>query len=137
VRPEAVVTHCDRVYDLLSDGKPHTHHEGYALGVILHSRISDLRRRGIEIRHWRENGTSYYQIGSELTERDGHARHAGDESRLTVRSVSSSDKLAGTGSGYDHGDNGETQRSCDTAAPLSDGVPVPAEIVGQLSLEAA
>jgi hypothetical protein len=106
VRPEAVVTHCDRVYDLLSDGKPHTHHEGYALGVILHSRISDLRRRGIEIRHWREHGTSFYQ-------------------------------LAGTGSGYDHGDNGETQRSCDTAAPLSDGVPVPAEIVGQLSLDAA
>jgi hypothetical protein len=88
------------VYQLLSDGKPHSHHEGYALGVVLHSRISDLRRRGIPIRHWRENGTSFYQ-------------------------------LAGTGSEHDLA--GSTTEPCD-AAPLSDGVPVPAEIVGQLSL---
>ena len=64
------MTHVERVYELLSDGKPHSHHEGYALGVVFHSRISDLRRRGIEVRHWRENGTSYYQLVSELTERE-------------------------------------------------------------------
>jgi hypothetical protein len=106
VRPEAIVTHCDQLLQVLSDGRPHDHRQLYALGMIVHSRVADLRKRGHSITHWREDGTSFY-------------------------------KLAGTGSVHDHGDNGETQRSCDTAAPLSDGVPVPAEIVGQLSLEAA
>ncbi len=48
------MTHCDRVLDLLSDGQPHTHHELYALGVIAHSRVADLRRKGHAIDHWRE-----------------------------------------------------------------------------------
>jgi hypothetical protein len=124
------VTHVERVYELLSDGKPHSHHEGYALGVILHSRISDLRRRGIPIRHWRENGTSYYQLGSELTERGtlSHGPHAGPK----PRSVSSSE-LAGTGS-ETRRPLGSTTVRVDTATPLFDGVPVPAEIVGQLRL---
>jgi len=46
------VTHNERVLDLLADGEWHDHHELYALHVIAHSRISELRRRGhlIEIR---------------------------------------------------------------------------------------
>jgi hypothetical protein len=138
------VTHVERVYELLSDGKPHSHHEGYALGVILHSRISDLRRRGIQIRHWRENGTSYYQLGSELTEREPFSRELNGASRqiptdrhdAPSRSVSSSDQLAGTGS-ETRRPLGSTTVRVDTATPLFDGVPVPANIVGQLSLEAA
>lgn len=39
----------DRVLQKLTDGRWHTHHELYSLGVIVHSRISDLRKRGHEI----------------------------------------------------------------------------------------
>jgi hypothetical protein len=43
------------VLELLSDGKAHSHHEIYALNVIAHSRISELRnRRGYGIEQWRE-----------------------------------------------------------------------------------
>ena len=38
-----------RVLALLSDGKPHSHHEIYALGCVGHSRIDELRRRGHRI----------------------------------------------------------------------------------------
>lgn len=56
------MTHNERVLRLLSDGKPHSHHEGYALGVILHSRVSELRRRGYAIRSWREGDLYLYQL---------------------------------------------------------------------------
>jgi hypothetical protein len=124
------VTHCDQLLQVLSDGRPHDHRQLYALGMVVHSRISDLRRRGIAIRHWRENGTSFYQLGSELTER-GTLSHGFP---AEPRSVSSSDQLAGTGLG--RGEPAATGPR-DTALPPFDGVPVPAEIVGQLSLEAA
>ena len=66
------MTHNERVLGLLSDGKPHTHHEGYALGVILHSRVADLRKRGHVIRAWREDDTYFYQLDSTpLTKVDG------------------------------------------------------------------
>ena len=80
------MTHAEKVLALLSDGKPHTHHEGYALGVILHSRVSDLRRAGHTIDHWREtvNGetVSVYRLrGLDETEAsdgtDGVPRPAG------------------------------------------------------------
>jgi hypothetical protein len=139
------VTHCDQLLQVLSDGRPHDHRQLYALGMIVHSRISDLRRRGIPINHWRENGTSFYQLGSELTER-GNANRAPGSSRnpggatevprpASPRSVSSSE-FAGTGSETRRPLGSNTVR-VDTATPLFDGVPVPAEIVGQLSLEAA
>jgi hypothetical protein len=56
------VTHNQRVLNLLSDGKPHTHHEIYALNVIAHSRIADLRRQGYTIPSWTytENGKRVY-----------------------------------------------------------------------------
>jgi hypothetical protein len=34
-----------RVLELLSDGRSHSHLELYALGVVAHSRVSELRRR--------------------------------------------------------------------------------------------
>jgi hypothetical protein len=96
------VTHCDQLLQVLSDGRPHDHRQLYALGMVVHSRVADLRSKGHDIVCWREGDTSFY-------------------------------KLAGTGSEHDL--LGSTTGPCD-AAPLSDGVPVPAEIVGQLRLEA-
>ena len=55
-------THAARVLELLSDGKPHTHHELYALHVIGHSRIADLRRRGYTIEAWRDGDDYCYQL---------------------------------------------------------------------------
>jgi len=40
------MTHKEKVLALLSDGRPHTHHELYQLGCIAHSRVADLRRDG-------------------------------------------------------------------------------------------
>lgn len=52
----------ERVLRLLADGKPHGHMEGYRLGVMLHSRIADLRRDGYRIDCWREGGEYLYQL---------------------------------------------------------------------------
>lgn len=56
------MTDKEKVLRLLSDGKPHTHLQGYALNVMLHSRVSDLRRDGYRIRCWREGRLSVYQM---------------------------------------------------------------------------
>lgn len=48
------MTDCARLLEVLSDGKPHGHTELYGLGMIVHSRIADLRKRGHAIRSWRE-----------------------------------------------------------------------------------
>lgn len=40
------MTHCERVLELLSDGREHSHHELYALNVVAHSRVAELRKRG-------------------------------------------------------------------------------------------
>lgn len=64
-------THCERVLELLGDGNAHNHHELYALGVIAHSRIADLRRRGYVIEQWRDTDARtseslyWYQLVSE------------------------------------------------------------------------
>lgn len=58
-------THCERVLELLRDGKPHSHLELYALGTVAHSRISDLRRKGCQIEQWREGDLYLYQLRSE------------------------------------------------------------------------
>jgi len=68
---ETPPTHTERVFRLLSDGRPHTHRELYDLHVIAHSRVADLRRRGHEIETWRE-GTDYlYRLVSTATEDAG------------------------------------------------------------------
>jgi hypothetical protein len=56
------MTHNARVLMLLSDGKPHTHHELYQLRVIAHSRVSDLRKMGHVIASWREGDDYLYQL---------------------------------------------------------------------------
>lgn len=56
------MTHKQAVLKLLSDHKPHSHHELYGLGCVAHSRISDLRRDGHVIEAWREDGLYLYQL---------------------------------------------------------------------------
>ncbi len=56
------MTHNQKVLALLSDGKVHTHHELYALHVIGHSRVADLRKQGYAIECWREGDLSLYQL---------------------------------------------------------------------------
>ena len=56
------MTHCERVLDLLSDGKPHSAMELYRLGCIAHSRVSDLRKRGHVIECWRAGDDYLYQL---------------------------------------------------------------------------
>lgn len=67
-------TDADRLLAVLSDGRAHSHLELYALGMIVHSRVADLRKRGHEIRHWQEshpNGRRhYYQLIGPLAERE-------------------------------------------------------------------
>lgn len=43
------MTGVDRLLALLSDGEEHTSKELYALGVMVHSRVADLRKRGYRI----------------------------------------------------------------------------------------
>lgn len=57
-------THNEKVLALLADGRPHTHHELYALHVIGHSRVNDLRKRGYQIDQWREGDVYLYQLTS-------------------------------------------------------------------------
>lgn len=54
------MTHNERVLQLLGDEKPHSHHELYALHVIAHSRISELRT----IESWREGDLHLYRLTS-------------------------------------------------------------------------
>lgn len=57
------MTHCERILELLADGEPHSYLEGYRLGVMLHSRVSDLRKRGHVIECWRDGEDYLYQLG--------------------------------------------------------------------------
>lgn len=77
--------HNKRVLEWLSDGAPHHHLSGYQLGVVLHSRIADLRKAGYVIRQWQEqhvNGRRYwYQLLSgPLTKEEGSDVPAGSSS---------------------------------------------------------
>lgn len=65
------MTHNERVLNLLKDHKPHTHHELYALRVIGHSRIADLRRQGHVIAVWREGDNYLYRLLSDGREANG------------------------------------------------------------------
>lgn len=49
-------TDCWRLFEVLADGRPHDHTELYALGMIVHSRIADLRQQhGCTIDQHRES----------------------------------------------------------------------------------
>jgi len=73
------VTHKARVLELLRDGKPHSHMEGYRLGVMLHSRVADLRADGHVIECWHERGQYLYRLVSAVTE--GRVPRASADSR--------------------------------------------------------
>jgi hypothetical protein len=53
------------VLDLLADGAWHSHHEGYALGLILHSRVAELRKRGYRIEMRREGDLYLYRLAGD------------------------------------------------------------------------
>lgn len=81
------MTHNERVLRLLSDGKPHSHHEIYALYVVGHSRISDLRKQGYLIQQWRDGDDYLYQL-------HGSAGADGPVRENTGAALSSSDTPA-------------------------------------------
>lgn len=58
------MTHKQKVLRLLSDHKPHSHHELYQLGCVAHSRVSDLRKDGYVIEQWREGDLYLYRLGA-------------------------------------------------------------------------
>ena len=67
------MTHAEKVLALLSDGQPHGHMEGYRLGVMLHSRVADLRKKGYQIDCWREGDEYLYQLRGSLEGADSAA----------------------------------------------------------------
>ena len=81
------MTHAEKVMALLSDGKPHSHLEGYRLGVMLHSRVADLRKKGHRIDCWREGPNYLYRLreGSEAGGSPEPSRSAAEDSRRENR----------------------------------------------------
>jgi hypothetical protein len=55
------VTQGQRVMLILNDGEPHAHHEFYGF-CVLHSRISELRKKGFNIACWRDGDNYVYQL---------------------------------------------------------------------------
>ena len=81
------MTHNERVLQLLADGRPHSHHELYALNVIAHSRVSDLRKRGHVIEMWREDDLYLYRLVQDCTEGADPPREAEVPHLMPVPSV--------------------------------------------------
>jgi hypothetical protein len=75
------MTHNERVLALLSDGEPHSHHEGYGLRVMLHSRVADLRKQGHVIDCWREGDSYFYRL---LNERESGASDSRSLSKASL-----------------------------------------------------
>jgi hypothetical protein len=72
------VTQSARILQALADGKWHDAASLYQLGCVLHSRISDLRKRGhlIETRHVGGTGARAYEYRLvPLGERSGQHQH--------------------------------------------------------------
>ena len=82
------MTHKQAVLKLLSDRKPHSHHELYGLGCVAHPRVSDLRRDGYLIDQWREDGLYLYQLKGRLEEAAASVEVVRDDSRSTAASSS-------------------------------------------------
>ena len=63
------MTHCALLLEVLADGQPHDHLSLYRLGMIVHSRVSELRKRGYRIDMWRDGDLYIYRLtGSPLSE---------------------------------------------------------------------
>ena len=56
------MTGCEKVLALLADGRWHDHHALYALNVIAHSRVAELRKRGHVIQHERRGDLYCYRL---------------------------------------------------------------------------
>ncbi len=72
------MTHKQKVLRLLSDNQPHSHLEGYRLGVMLHSRVADLRKDGYTVKCWAEKGAWWYQLFGSVREPLGTGNAASD-----------------------------------------------------------
>lgn len=70
----ARVTHEQKVLALLSDGRPHSHMEGYRLGVMLHSRVAGLRKKGYGIVCDKTGGQYVYTLVSRPLEAETASR---------------------------------------------------------------
>jgi hypothetical protein len=81
------MTHKARVLALLRDGKPHGHMEGYRLGVMLHSRVADLRRDGHVIECWRDGDNYLYQLLTQATPQGSPPQSRGREPYPEAASV--------------------------------------------------
>jgi dipeptidyl aminopeptidase/acylaminoacyl peptidase len=79
------MTHKQKVLALLSDHKPHSHHELYQLGCVAHSRISDLRKDGHLINSWREGDLYLYRL-ADLGALDEAATSPVEASRVPLSS---------------------------------------------------
>lgn len=84
------MTHNERVLGLLSDHQPHSHLELYSLGVIAHSRVSDLRKRGYAIEQWREGDLYLYR----LSEGDASSDVESSAQGLSVASVALAESVS-------------------------------------------
>jgi len=88
------MTHNERVLALLSDGKPHTHHEIYGLFVIGHSRIADLRKRGHVIAMWRDGDDYIYQLHQDCPDASDPPRVTADDDIAADTSSAASGQLS-------------------------------------------
>lgn len=110
------MTGCERVLARLKQG-PASHHELYQLGVIAHSRIADLRRKGHQIECEKQNGLYVYSL---LSEPEPQAEKGSLGAAVMRERKPAPDEAP---SGSESGD-----------AHLSAPVDVPAFILGQTSL---
>lgn len=58
------MTHCDRLLAALADRRWHGHRELYALGMIVHSRVADLRRKGYQVEQRRDGDDYLYRLAA-------------------------------------------------------------------------
>jgi hypothetical protein len=99
---------CERILDLLSDGRFHSHHELYALGCIAHSRLAELRERGhaIEQRRVTVNGRPVWEY--RLTSRPEHP-HSSEQPEAKTEAINAACAReiedAQAGEGHFHADS--------------------------------
>lgn len=93
------MTQNERVLALLADGEWHDHHQGYALNLVLHSRIAELRARGHVIESRRDtapDGSQLYlyrlvSLGAEVRASEAPLRSA--SAPAGIRSSAPSEQL--------------------------------------------
>lgn len=107
------ITHEGKVLALLSDGKPHSHMEGYRLGVMLHSRVAGLRKKGYRIVCDKSNREYVYTLISHPLE----APSGSPSSRVDGTDGASSERGSGV-----LPDNDRVDTNVQSPAPLDPSV---------------